>query len=217
MTDRPAPSAFRFPLSALALVIVAWALVIPALAPAAEATPSPDGRPWFVVSLPSAERVRFRNPDGSCVQCSLSMAGVACAIPAAENLLWDTEYGPKIRGGSGPDRVKAYCNARAIPAYNVYGASALDWCRWGLRNGHPVAITWSTNHMILACGYSGETLDAESYYAICDNNSPDKIQWIKPDVFRKWFCAFGGSGWCVILKTPPPPGAALYVPWWDAN
>ena len=64
--------------------------------------------------VPAGERQRFRNPDGSCVQCSIGMMGVDLNIPAAEMLLWDSEYGPAVRGGSWPERVKEYCEARKI-------------------------------------------------------------------------------------------------------
>jgi hypothetical protein len=178
--------------------------------------PSPDGRPWYVVRIPQEQRVRFRNPDGSCVQCSLSMAGVACNLPAAENLLWQSQYGPPIRGGSGPDRVKAYCDARRLPAWNVSGPDSMRWVEWALRNGRPCGILWGSNHMITAVGYSGNTLDEHSMIAVCDNNSPQRIDWYSYADFRKRHNAWGG-GWVVIFQTPPPPGKAPLVAWWDTE
>ena len=146
------------------------------------------------------------------------MLGVACQIPQAEFLLWDSEYGSRVRGGSNPDRVKTYCDARGIKAWNVYGNDAIDWVNWALETGRPAAITWGTNHMITVLGYSHSTtsykVDAQSYYAVCDNNSPQRIDWYSHDQFIRKFAAFGG-GWCVILQTPPPAGPYKYGEWWN--
>jgi len=181
---------------------------------ASDAKPSPDGKPYFVVELPADQRQRFRNPDGSCVQCSISMCGVAQNIPSAENLLWDTPYGPKVRGGSDPDRVKQYCDARHIAAFNVAGSQAVQWIEWALRNGRPCAITWGYAHMITAVGFSGDQLDKSSYIAVCDNNSPQRIDWVPYARFVQQVNVYSG-GWVVILRTPPPAGRYVYYPWWE--
>jgi len=76
----------------------------------------------FAQDLPSPNQMHlsvttrsyFRNPDGSCVQCSIGMAGAHCNDPNAATLLWDTEYGPAERGGSWPSRVEKYCDKRGI-------------------------------------------------------------------------------------------------------
>src|SRR5210317_1769151 len=64
------------------------------------------------VDLPRDIRTWFRNPDGSCVQCSIGMCGVDQNVPKAATLLWDTVYGDRERGGSGPSRVARYCTER---------------------------------------------------------------------------------------------------------
>ena len=51
----------------------------------------------YSMQLPPETRVWFRNPDGSCVQCSIGMCGVWQNVPAAYSLLWDTEYGARVR------------------------------------------------------------------------------------------------------------------------
>ena len=81
----------------------------------------PDDR--LAVDLPRDIRTWFRNPDGSCVQCSIGMCGVDQNVPEAATLLWDTEYGPRERGGSGPSRVSAYCHRRGIRAFNITGSN----------------------------------------------------------------------------------------------
>jgi hypothetical protein len=180
---------------------------------AVDATEPPDQKPWLCVDLPSQQRERMRNPDGSCVQCSVAMCGVACNVPAAENLLWDSEFGPKVRGGSSPQRVKAYCDARQIPAWNISGPASIDWVQWALTTGRPCAITWGTNHMIAAVGYSGETLTAASMIAVCDNNSPQRVDWIPYKTFLAKHQTLMG-GWVVVLQTPTPAGLAAYCEWW---
>ena len=94
----------------------------------------PDAR--LAVDLPPQVRRWFRNPDGSCVQCSIGMCGVDQNVPAAATLLWDTEYGRRERGGSGPSRVARYCRERKIRVYNVTGRNTWDWMKWRVK---PVA------------------------------------------------------------------------------
>ena len=69
----------------------------------------------YRMELPAEIRGWYANPDGSCVQCSIGMCGVWQRVPSAAALLWDTEYGRKVRGGSGPSRVEAYCDDRKSP------------------------------------------------------------------------------------------------------
>ncbi len=61
----------------------------------------PLAMPAQQMETPAAVRAWYRNPDGSCVQCSLGMCGVWNNTPAASTLLWDTPYGPRcaaVRG-----------------------------------------------------------------------------------------------------------------------
>ena len=83
----------------------------------------------LAVDLPPEIRQWFRNPDGSCVQCSIGMCGVDQYVPAAATLLWDTEYGPRERGGSYPSRVAAYSRQRGIRIDNITGSSTFDWMK----------------------------------------------------------------------------------------
>ena len=80
----------------------------------------------LAVDLPAELRQWFRNPDGSCVQCSIGMCGVDQNVPAAATLLWDTDYGPRERGGSYPSRVAAYSQRRGIRIYNVTGQNTWE-------------------------------------------------------------------------------------------
>ena len=95
----------------------------------------PAPAPWKM-DLPSEVREWYRNPDGSCVQCSIGMCGVWCNVPAASTLLWDTPYGKAVRGGSWPDRVADYCERRQIKAFNITGDTTWEWMEWAARTGH---------------------------------------------------------------------------------
>jgi len=163
----------------------------------------------YLIELPAEQRTRFRNTDGSCVQCSLSMAGVAANVPAAQTLLWASEFGPALRGGSDPARVTAYCNARAIKAWNVTGPQTTAWVLWALRTGRPAAITWGPAHMITALGIS----DDGQHIALCDNNSPQRIDWVTIQQFTARHQSYRG-GWAIILDTPRPAGPSSYTAWW---
>lgn len=160
--------------------------------------------------LPEEQRVRFRNPDGSCVQCSIGMLGVHADVAAAEFLLWQSKYGPAVRGGSYPERVRHYCEARNIPAWIVTGhENAKAWTDWALDNGRWAAIHWGPKHMINAVGRRQDA-DGQWQYAVCDNNSPTRIDWYSESQFVRNL-----GQWAVVLDTPPPPGTPAIVAWWQ--
>lgn len=166
--------------------------------------PSPD------LNLPPAEeRLRFKNRDGSCVQCTIGMAGVHQNIAAAEHLLWRTPYGPAVRGGSGPTRVRNYCNSRGIAAWSVTGQS-WPWIQWALRTGRTAAVTYGNNHMLWAVGISRDG----RHVAICDNNRPQTVRWVSRATFLRQH-RLCNQGWTVILQAPPPPGTPALVKWWE--
>src|SRR5207244_10304024 len=56
------------------------------------------------MELPAEYRAWFKNPDGSCVQCSNGMVGMHINRPEWTFLLWDTPYGEAVHGGSWPGR-----------------------------------------------------------------------------------------------------------------
>lgn len=152
--------------------------------------------------VPGDQRERFRNPDGSCVQCSIALAGVHQNIPAAEFLLWDSPYGSEVRGGSWPERVKTYCNERGIVAYNIEGRETMAWIEWALRNGRYAAVTLDSAHMQTVVGMAA---DAQTFYVV-NNNSPQKVdQYSRQEFYRRHTA--DGAGWCVILQSPVP------IPW----
>ena len=165
-------------------------------------------QPQFM-QLPAEQRAYFRNPDGSCVQCSIGMAGMWNNTPAATTLLWDTPYGPAERGGSGPSRVSRYCNERNIAAFNVTGDSTFEWMEWAAATGRFAAIGAGGNHFQTL--YGRDKTNGRWY--VCNNNSTHKIDEYSEDGFRRLHLASGR--WCVILDTPSPPPLPRYVNWWE--
>lgn len=164
--------------------------------------------PKDAMDLPAELREWFRNPDGSCVQCSIGMCGMDQNVPAAATLLWDTEYGPKVRGGSNTSRVARYCDARGIRAYNVTGTNTWDWMKWAALTGRGAAIGAGSAHFQTLYGYDPAT----SHWRVCNNNSPQKIDDYDDEHFRRLHLASGQ--WCVILNYPPRPESPEYVKWW---
>lgn len=156
-----------------------------------------------------AVRQWYRNPDGSCVQCSIGMCGVWQNCPQASTLLWDTSYGPAVRGGSWPSRVEDYCDKRGIPAWNVTGPDTWEWMKWAARNGRMAAIGASTAHFQTLCWHDSQS---DTWY-VCNNNSPQVIDKYTWEDFRRLHLASGQ--WVVVLNTPPPPVAPVYIPWWQ--
>jgi hypothetical protein len=183
---------------------VTWllALLIAGLAQADE----PDLR--LAVDLPVEIRAWFRNPDGSCVQCSLGMCGVDQNCPAAATLLWDTEYGPRERGGSGPSRVAEYCRRRGIRAWNVTGETTWDWMRWATATGRGAAIGAGSNHFQTLMGHDAK----QGLWYVCNNNSPGRIDTYSDAAFRRLHLASGP--WVVVLDSPPHPARPRYLAWW---
>lgn len=163
------------------------------------------------LQFPEEVRVWFRNPDGSCVQCSIGMCGYWHNEPAATMLLWDTEYGPKVRGGSGPSRVEAYCDARHIPAWNITGTETWEWMDWVAATGRFAAIGAGSSHFQTLCWFDRR---ANLWY-VCNNNTPREITPYSPAAFRRLHLASGQ--WVVILKAPPPPAYPKFVAWWEAK
>jgi hypothetical protein len=163
------------------------------------------------LTLPENVRAWFRNPDGSCVQCSIGMAGVWQNFPAASYLLWDTEFGKAVRGGSYPSRVEKYCDARRIPVYNITGEGTYDWMKWASKTGRMSAIGAGTAHFQTLVYYDA-TPGVERPWCVCNNNSPTRIDRYTEAGFRRLHESSGK--WVVILKTPAPPPQPRYVKWW---
>ncbi len=168
---------------------------------------SPPGTP-YTMELPVEIRNWYRNPDGSCVQCSIGMCGQWQNVPAAYTLLWDTDYGPRVRGGSGPSRVESYAERRHIPVYNVTGSATWDWMRWAARTRRFAAIGAGSVHFQTLYGWE----PGSNRWFVCNNNSPTRVDEYSWEAFRRLHLASGQ--WVVILDHPPPPPLPKYVDWW---
>jgi hypothetical protein len=123
------------------------------------------------MQTPPEVRAWYRNPDGSCVQCSIGMCGVWQSVPQAYTLLWDTAYGSAVRGGSGPSRVESYAARRGIRVYNVTGSTTWDWMKWAAKTGRFAAIGAAANHFQTLYAWDPQ----RNIWYVCDNNSPQ--QW----------------------------------------
>ena len=155
-------------------------------------------------------RSYYRNPDGSCVQCSLGMAGCHCNDLNAACLLWDTQFGPAVRGGSWPSRVEQYCDQRGIKAFSVSGATVDEtwpWMVWAVRTGRFAAFGCGTAHFQTLYGYDAN----EKKWLVCNNNSTDRIDRYTEQQLRDLHRASGP--WVVILEKPSSVSPTL-VKWW---
>lgn len=164
-------------------------------------------QPLSMMQVPPEERQWFRNPDGSCVQCSIGLTGHHCNCPEATTLLWDTPYGPKVRGGSSPSRVAAYCNSRHIRAYNVTGSNTWEWMKWAAKTGRFAAIGAGGNHFQTLYGRD----EGRGIWYVENNNSPQRVDEYNEAAFRRLHLASGQ--WVVVLKRPSPRYPE-YVEWW---
>jgi hypothetical protein len=185
-------------------------LLAPMLLVALTATSAEGQETSLLPKMPPEVRAWFRNPDGSCVQCSIGMCGVWQNVPAATTLLWDTEeYGSKVRGGSYPSRVENYCDHRRIAAYNITGSNTWDWMKWAAKTGRMAAIGAGRNHFQTLVWYNPD----EHIWYVCNNNTPTRIDKYSEAGFRQLHLASGQ--WVVILKTPAPPAIPDFTnQWW---
>lgn len=151
------------------------------------------------MDLPAAQRTWYRNPDGSCVQCSIGMVGLWQDVPPAYTLLWDTEHGPAERGGAGPSRVASYAARRGIKLWQITGQPTLDWARWAARTGRYAALGLAARHFQTLVGYDPWS---DTWY-VCDNRTPSKIDMYNTARLRQLHEASGR--WIVILDYDPVP------------
>lgn len=183
--------------------LFAWIALVFGLASVAQAV-----EPVQSMELPPEVRAWFRNPDGSCVQCSIGMAGVHCNDLRATTLLWKTEYGPAERGGSWPSRVGQYMNTRGIKGWNITGKNTWDWMRWACATGRFAAIGAGRSHFQTLYSYDPNT---KTWY-VCNNNSTHKVDPYTDAEFQRLHLASGQ--WCVILEKPSSKPPVL-TNWWQ--
>ncbi len=166
----------------------------------------------YRMELPAELREYYRNFDsprgGSCVQCSIGMCGMWVGNYNAATLLWDSDYGDKVIGGSYPSRVENYARERGLKIYNVTGSSTFDWMKWSAKTGRFAAIGAGTAHFQTLVGYNPED---QTWY-VCNNNSPQKIDRYTDQQFRRLHLASGA--WVVILDDAPAPAVPQYLKWW---
>lgn len=160
------------------------------------------------LNVPQDQLQRYRNPDGSCVQCSNGMCGMDMNVPQFASLLWNSEYGSAVRGGSNPSRVANYAKARGVRIYNITGQSTWEWMKWAARNGRPCAIGAGGNHFQTLKGYDPE----RKVWLVVNNNGDQHIQEYDEQAFRRLHLASGQ--WCVILDYPPAPATPVIKEWW---
>ncbi|MCI0357285.1 MAG: hypothetical protein L0211_02225 [Planctomycetaceae bacterium] len=162
-----------------------------------------------VMELPASVTGWYRNPDGSCVQCSIGMVGCHNNLPAWSTVLWDTDYGRAQRGGSGPNRVASYARARRMRIYNVTGEPTFAWMAWAAKTNRFAAIGAGGSHFQTLYGRS----PAADRWFVCNNNSTGRVDEYTPEAFRRLHLASGP--WIVIPDEPasaPPP---RIVAWWQ--
>ena len=202
----PSPPATGFPRIAMLLALVAL-LCFALPGHSQDRPPVPTS-----MQLTAPTRSWFFNADGSCVQCSIGLAGVHANDVNAASLLWDSPYGSAVRGGSWPSRVEAYCDARGIRAWSVTAASVDDtipWMVWAAKTGRFAAIGAGRSHFQTLYGFEPHHPQP---WLVCNNQTPQRIDRYSEADFRRLHAASGP--WVVILERassdPPQP-----LKWWE--
>jgi hypothetical protein len=156
-------------------------------------------------------RANYRNPDGSCVQCSNGMQGWWHRDENGATLLWDSAYGPAVRGGSSPSRVAGYARSRGMRIFNVTGADyTFPWMKYCAATNRFCAIGAGTRHFQTLYAYRpGEAKP----WGVCNNNSTHKIDWYSEADFRRLHLASGP--WIVVYDGPAPASPPEPTTWWQ--
>lgn len=164
-----------------------------------------------VMDLPADVRAIYRNPDGSCVQCSNGMVGWWHRDLNQASLLFDTPYGRAERGGSDPSRVAEYCNRRGIKAYNITGeALTFPAMRMACKTNRFCAIGAGGRHFQTLYGYvPGDPKP----WKVCNNNSTSRIDEYTEAGFRQLHLASGP--WIVVHDGPAPASPPRPTNWWE--
>jgi len=178
---------------------------------AAFASCAKAAEPLSQMHLPESVRAEYRNPDGSCVQCSIGMCGSHTGVMEAAYLLEKHAGQPAERGGSWPSRVAEYCDRRGIMAFNVTSddpRKTAEWAKWAAQTGRFAAVGLNRAHFQTVYGYEP---GAEKPWLVVDNNSTSRIDRYTHEEFIKRHAASGP--WVVILKqaSPDPPKV---IEWW---
>lgn len=189
-------------------VLLSLVALLVLLTSAAIAQDQPPPSVPYKMEVPAEIRAWFRNPDGSCVQCSLALSGIWQNEPRAYTLLWDSEYGAKVRGGSGPSRVEAYADRRQLPIYNVTGSGTWEWMRWAAKTRRLAAIGAGRSHFQSLYGWDPST----NRWFVENNNSTSRVDSYTWEDFRRLHLSSGQ--WIVIIDRPPPAPIPQYVTWW---
>jgi hypothetical protein len=201
MVDR----ATKFLFCALALIILA----LGARLALGQERGDEENSPPATMALSRRVRDYYRNPDGSCVQCSNGMVGWHHANENQATLLWNTHYGPAVRGGSNPSRVASYCRSRGLRIYNVTGEQK---CRammlWAAKTNRWAAIGFKSSHF---CTFYGRRPAAPKPWGVCDNNIRT-VDWYDDADFRSIHLRSGP--WVVIPDGPAPASPPEPTAWW---
>jgi len=196
----------------LRITFIAFALVIAhCLAPSFSLA---QGLHAAYMELPAEYRAWFKNPDGSCVQCSNGMVGMHINRPEWTFLLWDTdEYGKAIRGGSWPGRVADYARARGMKIFNITGDSYEEtraWMLWAAQTNRFCAIGAGRSHFQTLYGYvPGDPKP----WKVCNNNSTSTVDEYTEEDFRRLHMASGP--WVVVPDEPAPAPPPRLTLWWQ--
>ncbi len=173
----------------------------------------PSGRTEMWLSV--GTRHAGDNTDGSCVQCSITHCGFQCNEPAAASLLYNTEFGPAVRGGSTPSRVANYCNQRHIRAWNITGVGdgqttgTKAWMRYAVKTGRFAAIGFERAHFETLWGYDYD----RQKWLVVNNQLPAnmKVEEYDEAEFTRRHMASGP--WIVVLQKPSSDVPQL-IEWW---
>lgn len=207
---------------AYSLVLLSIACVFSAAMAGGDESVAPDTKTQVQNDVP--QRLRLRNKVGTnglglCVFTSCNVS----AFWQNVGLLQDfRDWMTKHPGGGYPSKLDEMISRRAKekglppPQYLQFTSNDLLVLKMAVKTGRVPCVTYyysptgryqgkRISHMVnIVHAGVGQAPDGSSYWAVLDNNYPEKLEWMTEPTFLKVYSG-GGTGWSVIFLNPGPP------------
>lgn len=167
----------------------------------------PEEQELAGVSVPVPRNCRILNTKGSCVWCSLELAGRYAEIKELYDITKNPRDGgdPRCQGGSSPSPVRAFLNDKHIKYEMIEDKSKTDWLVQKVKiERRPVCFA-IPGHMLSLVHYDPDT----KMIKVIDNadHTLSVQQWSWDKFHRLW------SGWAYVIYGEPDIIPFKYNPW----
>jgi hypothetical protein len=184
-----------FVVSFAALILLVASVAMAGNQPIKGPDPVP-GKAIHCLQVPKPIRIKYPNPDGSCVLLSLGVSGIHSNDPKCTYLPFKSEYGPAERLGANPERIARIFAQRGIKGWNVTGKPSIEMARFAVKTGRGCALGFDYEHFQAVWGYDYQ----RKIWLIWDNRYPEFIWEYTEAQFEQMHNRSGR--WSVVLEKP---------------